>query len=118
MASDDDYMNFLNKANEDPSAGSAQTTSKDTGKKEFKAADKGAEIPQPLVAATKEAFYVSDADEPFVPVSLAWEKGSGLPNEGKSTPSLTSFYNLTHLNMAWEKSLMPCVLNRGNRPAD
>lgn len=87
MASDDDYMNFLNKANEDPSKGSAQASSKDAGKKEFKAADKGAEIPQPLVAATKEAFYVSDADEPFVPVSLAWEKGSGLPNEGKpATP--------------------------------
>lgn len=97
MASDDDYMNFLNKANEDPSAGSAQTTSKDTSKKEFKAADKGAEIPQPLITATKEAFYVSDADEPFVPVSLAWEKGSGLPNEGESPPSLTSFYNLTPL---------------------
>lgn len=98
MASDDDYMNFLNKANEDPSAGSAQSTSKDTGKKELKAADKGAEIPQPLVAATKEAFYVSDADEPFVPVSLAWKKGSGLPNEGKSPPSSTSFYNLIPLN--------------------
>ncbi|CAN8103715.1 unnamed protein product [Discula destructiva] len=83
MASDDDYMNFLNKANEDPSAGSAsaQTTSKDTGKQELKATDQGAEIPQPLVAATKDAFYMSDADEPFVPVSLAWEKGEGLPNE-------------------------------------
>lgn len=88
MASDDDYMNFLNKANEDPSAGSAQTTSKEQGKREFKATDKGAEIPQPLVAATKEAFYMSDADEPFVPVSLAWEKGSGLPNEGRCPPSL------------------------------
>lgn len=86
MASDDDYMNFLNKANEDPSAGSVQTASKDQGKKEFKAADKGAEIPQPLVAATKDAFFVSDADEPFVPVSLAWEKGDGLPNEGRCPP--------------------------------
>lgn len=46
MSNDDDYMNFLNKANEDPSAGSAsaQTTSKDKGKKELKATDKGAEI--------------------------------------------------------------------------
>lgn len=85
MASDDDYMNFLNKANEDPSAGSgsAQTTSKDQGKKELKATDKGVEVPQPLVTATKDAFYVSDADEPFVPVSLVWEKGEGLPNEGR-----------------------------------
>lgn len=83
MASDDDYMNFLNKANEDPSAGSAQTTAKDSGKKELKATDHGAEIPQPLVKATEDAFYVSDADEPFVPVSLAWEKGEGLPDEGR-----------------------------------
>lgn len=86
MASDDDYMNFLSKANEDPSTGSAQTASKDAGKKELKATDKGAEIPQPLVKATQDAFYVSDADEPFVPVSLAWEKGEGLPNEGTWTP--------------------------------
>lgn len=82
-------MNFLNKANEDPSAGSAQATSKEQGKKQFKAADKGAEIPQPLVSATTEAFYVSDADEPFVPVSLAWENGEGLPDEGRWPPSLS-----------------------------
>lgn len=86
MAADDDYMAFLNKANEDPSAGSgstaAQSSQRHKGKKGLKAADQDAEIPQPLVAATKEAFYVSDADEPFVPVSLAWVKGEGLPNEG------------------------------------
>lgn len=81
MASDSEYMDFLNKANEDPSAGSAAAQSS-RGKKELKAADHGADIPQPLVTATKDAFYVSDADEPFVPVSLAWEKGEGLPNEG------------------------------------
>lgn len=80
MASDEAYMDFLNKANEDPAA--AQTSHGHKGKKELKAADHGAEIPQPLVAATKEAFYVSDADEPFVPVSLAWAKGKGLPDEG------------------------------------
>lgn len=81
-------MNFLNKANDDPSAGAAQAKSEKQGTKEFKAADKGAEIPQPLVAATKEAFYVSDADEPFVPVSLAWKKGEGLPDEGMWVPSV------------------------------
>lgn len=83
MSADDEYMDFLNKANEDPSAGSAKTQTLQ-GKKELKAADAGVNIPQVLVTATKDAFYVSDSDEPFMPVSLAWEKGEGLPNEGKS----------------------------------
>ncbi|KUI57742.1 hypothetical protein VP1G_04986 [Cytospora mali] len=82
MATDNEYMDFLNKANEDPTQGSVSAQGQQSkGKKELKAADHGAEIPQPLVAATQDAFYVSDADEPFVPVSLAWEKGEGLPNE-------------------------------------
>lgn len=86
MAADDDYMAFLNKANEDPSADSgsaaAQSSQGHEGKKQLKAADYDAEIPEPLVAATRDAFYVSDADEPFVAVSLAWANGQGLPNEG------------------------------------
>lgn len=83
MATDDEYMDFLNKANEDPGQGSASAqTQGGQAKKELKAADHGADIPQPLVKATKDAFYMSDSDEPFVPVSLAWEKGEGLPDEG------------------------------------
>lgn len=86
MATDDEYMDFLNKANEDPGQGSASTQAQGgQAKKELKAADQGADIPQPLVKATKDAFYISDSDEPFVPVSLAWEKGEGLPDEGTST---------------------------------
>ncbi|KAI7788688.1 hypothetical protein LA080_008578 [Diaporthe eres] len=82
MATDDEYMDFLNKANEDPGQGSASTQAQGShAKKELKAADHGADIPQPLVKATKDAFYMSDSDEPFVPVSLAWEKGEGLPDE-------------------------------------
>lgn len=85
MATDDEYMDFLNKANEDPGQGSVSTQAQGSkAKKELKAADNGADIPQPLVKATKDAFYMSDSDEPFVPVSLAWEKGEGLPNEGTS----------------------------------
>ena len=79
MATDDEYMDFLNKANEDPGKGTAKTQST---KKEFKTADKGADIPPPLLQVTKDAFYTSDADEPFVPVSLAWANGDGLPDEG------------------------------------
>lgn len=86
-------MDFLNKANEDPSAGSAKTQTSQ-GKKQLKAADVGVNIPQALVKVTKDAFYMSDSDEPFVPVSLAWEKGEGLPNEGKSCPIFASSVNL------------------------
>lgn len=90
MSTDNEYLDFLNKANEDPSKGSVSAQGEQgKSKKELKATDDGAEIPQPLVAATQDAFYVSDADEPFVPVSLAWEKGEGLPNEG-TLPSTLS----------------------------
>ncbi|KAI1344030.1 hypothetical protein F5Y15DRAFT_411882 [Xylariaceae sp. FL0016] len=81
MASDEDYMAFLDKANQDPNEGSAKPQSTG-GKQEFKATDNGAQIPAALQEATKDSFYVSDADEPFVPVCLAWdEAGKGLPDE-------------------------------------
>ncbi|TGJ79212.1 hypothetical protein E0Z10_g9553 [Xylaria hypoxylon] len=80
MASDEDYMAFLNKANQDLSEGSAKPQS--SNKAEFKATDNGAKIPAAIQEAIKDAFYVSDADEPFVPVCLAWDEGGkGLPDE-------------------------------------
>ncbi|KAI0420446.1 hypothetical protein F5X98DRAFT_371859 [Xylaria grammica] len=80
MASDDDYMAFLNKANQDPSEGYVKPQS--SSKEEFKATDDGASIPAAIQEAIQDAFYVSDADEPFVPVSLAWDEGGkGLPDE-------------------------------------
>ncbi|KAI0555967.1 hypothetical protein F4679DRAFT_520529 [Xylaria curta] len=80
MASDEDYMAFLDKANKDPNEGQAKSQSK--GKEGFKATDDGAQIPAAIQNATKDAFYVSDADEPFVPVYLAWDEGGkGLPDE-------------------------------------
>ncbi|KAI0392532.1 hypothetical protein F5Y17DRAFT_436008 [Xylariaceae sp. FL0594] len=79
MASDDDYMAFLNKANQDPNDGFAKPQSSG---EEFKTTDNGADIPAVLKEATRDAFYVSDADEPFVSVCLAWnEGGKGLPDE-------------------------------------
>ncbi|KAI1506473.1 hypothetical protein F5X99DRAFT_3932 [Biscogniauxia marginata] len=79
MASDEDYMAFLDKANKDPSEGYTKTQDK---QQEFKATDEGAVIPAAIQEATKDSFYVSDADEPFVPVSLAWDEGGkGLPDE-------------------------------------
>ncbi|KAI2634385.1 hypothetical protein GGS26DRAFT_553595 [Hypomontagnella submonticulosa] len=80
MASDEDYMAFLDKANRDPSEGYAKPQS--SSNQEFKATDAGAQIPAAIQEATKDSFYVSDADEPFVPVYLAWdESGKGLPDE-------------------------------------
>jgi hypothetical protein len=80
MASDEDYMAFLDKANQDPNEG---YTKPQSSKQEFKTTDDGAKIPAAIEEATKDAFYVSDADEPFVPVSLAWDEGGkGLPDEG------------------------------------
>ncbi|KAJ3555234.1 hypothetical protein NPX13_g10397 [Xylaria arbuscula] len=81
MASDEDYMAFLDKANRDPNEGYAAPQS--SSKAELKTTDDGAKIPAAIQEATKDAFYVSDSDEPFVPVSLAWDEGGkGLPDEG------------------------------------
>ena len=83
MASDDDYMAFLNKANKDPNEGTAKTQGKE--KIELKAVDQGVKVPAGLKKATSDAFYVSDADEPFVPVVLKYE-GKKLPDEGQFSP--------------------------------
>ncbi|KAJ2973013.1 hypothetical protein NUW58_g9049 [Xylaria curta] len=80
MASDEDYMSFLDKANRDPNEG--QVKSQSSSKAEYKATDDGAKIPPAILEATKDAFYVSDSDEPFEPVSLAWDEGGkGVPDE-------------------------------------
>lgn len=84
MASDEDYMSFLDKANEDPSAGT--TKSQGQGKVELKAVD--TDVPAPLTKATKDAFYVSDADEPFEPVALKFS--------GKTLPTEVTFAKLVH----------------------
>lgn len=94
MASDEDYMAFLDKANRDPNEGyEAKPQSNRNDKMEFKTKDDGAMIPAAITRATKDAFYVSDADEPFVPVCIAWDEGGkGLPDEGLCSfvPSLFS----------------------------
>ncbi|KAL2759438.1 hypothetical protein ACRALDRAFT_1060514 [Sodiomyces alcalophilus JCM 7366] len=83
MASDEDYMAFLNKANEDPQAGYPKQADTGAGKG-FKAQDTGVEVPKPIAAALEKGdkVYVSDADEPFVAVALSWDEGGkGLPDE-------------------------------------
>jgi hypothetical protein len=91
MATDEEYMDFLDKANEDPSAGTAKSQSK--GKAELKATD--TDVPAPLTEVTKDAFYTSDADEPFVPVALKFG-GKTLPDEGMF--SLISSFSI------WQKT--------------
>ncbi|TGO67135.1 hypothetical protein BOTNAR_0047g00020 [Botryotinia narcissicola] len=78
MGSDEDYMAFLDKANEDPSAGTSKATSSNK-KAEFKTMDDDLDVPSVLVRATKDAWYTSDADEPFVVVALKCE--GGMPDE-------------------------------------
>jgi hypothetical protein len=78
MSNDDDYMAFLNKANQDTGAG-ASTQKKTT----FKAKDQGAEVPKAIIDVCKNAVYTSDADEPFEEVSLKWQGKNGLPTESK-----------------------------------
>jgi len=80
MASDADYASFLEKANQDPSEGVAK--SEGVGKAGgFKATDKGVVVPTVLKKAVVDAFYTSDADEPFEVVGLKFEGGK-LPDEG------------------------------------
>ncbi|RDW82069.1 hypothetical protein BP6252_03181 [Coleophoma cylindrospora] len=81
MASDEDYAAFLDKANQDPSEGMSdkpQVKMAGNGKLEFKAMDSGAKVPP--VLDQLQAYYISDADEEFVPVCLKFS-GKGLPDE-------------------------------------
>ncbi|KAL7817692.1 hypothetical protein V8C26DRAFT_397617 [Trichoderma gracile] len=87
MATDEDYMAFLNKANQDADEGRASAQRSSQGgaaaaqQRTFKATDDGAEIPKSIAEALRDAFYVSEADEPFSGVSLRWKGEGGLPDE-------------------------------------
>lgn len=80
MASDSDYMSFLDKANED-SSGGAKATTQSKGHFQFKATDTRAKVPKEIKDAIKDTFMVSEADEPFEAVSLEVKEDS-LPDEG------------------------------------
>lgn len=83
MASDEDYMSFLDKANQDASDGEALAKKQNSSSKAmFKTTDEGAQVPKVIRDACQDAVYVTDADEPFEQVSLKWSGGHGLPNEG------------------------------------
>ncbi|KAK3172957.1 hypothetical protein OEA41_006283 [Lepraria neglecta] len=73
--SDDAYSSFLDKANQDTGASKASTQSKSASTKAV-----GTEVPATLQKV--EQYYVSEADEPFEPVSLKWG-GKNMPSENE-----------------------------------
>ncbi|KAL2265524.1 hypothetical protein VTJ83DRAFT_6624 [Remersonia thermophila] len=87
--SDQDYLAFLTKANEPLTSTSSTSVSAAAegavgNKKSFRTTQEGVEVPKLLarVCEKPDAVYVSDADEPFEAVALAWdETGKGLPDE-------------------------------------
>ena len=71
--SDDAYSSFLDKANQDTGASKASTQSK-------QASTKAVDTEVPATLQGVEQYYVSEADEPFEPVSLKWG-GQNMPSE-------------------------------------
>jgi hypothetical protein len=104
MASDQAYLDFLNRANEDPAAGRAHAAADATpADKPFKTLDEGASVPKDIAEATRgdDLLYTSDADEPFQPVALQWEDphDAGLPSESAWREGIPSFFRDTCANV-------------------
>ncbi|OAA67184.1 Nuclease A inhibitor-like protein [Niveomyces insectorum RCEF 264] len=93
MADDDAYAAFLDKANQDPSAGNNKPASS-SGAAAAASSTKNHQqnVPKSLVAATQDQFYISESDEPFEAVAL--------PLEGDSLPDEDTFLKLTGLPYA------------------
>ena len=88
MASDEAYNSFLDQANQD--TGASKSTSKPA---EIFTKAKDTDVPVSLQQV--EHFYVSEADEPFEPVSLKWS-GSNMPSESTSLGSDVGASNKVH----------------------
>ncbi|KAK1139654.1 hypothetical protein N8T08_000591 [Aspergillus melleus] len=75
MSSDDAYMSFLDKANADLNTARnqpSQNVSSSVARTET--VDAGVRVPAPLTSI--DAFYISETDEPFEPVTLRWDGAS------------------------------------------
>jgi hypothetical protein len=95
MATDEEYMAFLDKANRDADEANASAAATTTQSQiQFKTTDAGIEVPSVLQEAVKGAVYVSDADEDFVPVALKFT-GQSLPDEGLCDPFLLSLVSIS-----------------------
>lgn len=88
MASDSDYMAFLDKANKHRDAGNdgAHTEESSQSSKQVRteAVEKGVKVPEQLKKV--DAYYISETDEPFEPVALSWKGASNgkWPGNGAS----------------------------------
>ncbi|KAI4739928.1 hypothetical protein E4T50_09615 [Aureobasidium sp. EXF-12298] len=74
-SSDQEYANFLEKANQD--TGSSSNEVKTSGFAQTKAVDSA--VPAPL--KNVDAFYQSDTDEPFEPVALKYGKQNSISQD-------------------------------------
>ena len=85
MADDNSYMAFLEKANQPLTGYSNAKTVPSPEEKKLKALDEGVYVPSKIASLVQkeDLVYMSDADEPFEPVALKWEKKE-LPNAGTS----------------------------------
>ena len=78
MSSDQAYSSFLDQANQDTGASKASTQSTSGG-----VSTKTVDTDVPSKLQKVERYYVSEADEPFEPVSLKWS-GKNMPSESTS----------------------------------
>ena len=77
MSSDADYGSFLDQANQDVSGGGSASASENVALKTVDGA-----VPARLKKL--DAFYTSEADEPFEPVSLKWDGGDDVSKLNES----------------------------------
>lgn len=91
--SDQEYMDFLDKANQDVGGGSSKPS------QPVSTASVNTEVPAALQKV--DEYYVSDADEPFEPVALKWD-GKGLPSEGRSKHHIACFMDIRKFSSCLE----------------
>lgn len=86
MASDADYMAFLDKANRQREAGSNITETSAAQRVHTETVQAGVEVPP--VLGRVNAYYTSETDEPFEPVALRWGDAKRGIWPDKGIPSL------------------------------
>ncbi|KAL8811812.1 MAG: hypothetical protein Q9200_001510 [Gallowayella weberi] len=75
MSSDDAYSSFLDQANQDTGASKRSASAKI-------ASTKAIDTEVPVELQNVEQYYISEADEPFEPVSLQWNSNN-MPSENE-----------------------------------
>ncbi|KAL9603128.1 MAG: hypothetical protein Q9219_001331 [cf. Caloplaca sp. 3 TL-2023] len=75
MSSDDAYSSFLDQANQDTGADKVTANAESM-------TSKAVNTEVPVALQSVEEYYISEADEPFEPVSLQWD-GANMPSENE-----------------------------------